>query len=146
MRRLINYSLSILSISYAIVIVYILFLYPISIGRSLMYILLLIPLVLISVDLGFNEALSKKIDRYLTGRRSLIIQSLIIVIPLIIITIWSMNYVNTLIKSDTRYYIGEMYEGDIYSIYLAGIPVALYIIYYYAQYIYNYLISKNRNK
>jgi len=128
------------------VIVYLLLLHPISIGRLLMYIFLLIPLILISVDLGFNEALSKKIDRYFTGRRSLVVQSLIIVASLIIITIWGMNYVRALIESGTRHFLGEMYERDIYSIYLVAIPVASYIIYYYAEYIYNYLTSKKENK
>jgi len=146
-RSLVNYLLFIPSISCTIVVMYILFSYPVSTGRLLMYVFLLIPLALIGADLGFNKALSKRIDGYLAGRKSLITQSLIIVIPSIIIMIWGMNYVNTLIKPGTQHYIGEMYEGDIYSIYLAGIPVALYIIYYYAEYIYsNYTVSKMRNK
>ena len=149
MRRLINYALFTYSTFIAIMLILILAAYPINFGRLLLYIFLLILPVLVSIDLGLNEALSKKIDRYLTGRRSLIIQSLIIVVPYITITIWSMNYVNALIKSDIRYYIGETYKIDLidfYSIYLVAIVVALYIVYYYAKIIYNYLISKIRCK
>jgi len=146
LRRLINYSLSLLSISYAIVLAYLLFLHPISIGRLLMYIFLLTLLILIGVDLGSNKALSKKIDRCFTRRLSLIIQSLIVVIPLIILTVLSMNYVSALIESGTRLYLGEIYVWDMYSIYLAAIPVAAYIIYYYAELFHNYLTSKIRDE
>ena len=142
MKRLINYSIAFLSIYMAILIILNLFAFPINPGRLLLYIFILIPLILISIDLGFNESLSKKIDKHLSYKSSILVQSLIIIIVFFIVMIWSINYANMLVKTSTRYYIGKIYIIDIDSMYMAIIPIVIYVVYYYISYLYKHILSK----
>ena len=143
MRKLINCFLSGLS---GVVFVYLLFNmfeYPVSIGRGFFYFSLLLPLILITVDLGFNEALSGRLDRVLKGRGLLVVHALIIIFVLAASSLWFKMYANQLLSGNTGG-IGILYSVDTYSIYSASIPITLYIIYYYADLLYKYIASKNR--
>lgn len=127
-------------------IMYNLFVYPISVGRLLLYIFILFPLVLIGVDLGLNELISNWIDKRLTRKDSIIIQILIIVMGLITGAILGIYYMINQTSTSTQNHIIEIYgvHIDTLSIYLAAIPIATYVIYYYAQYLYNYIVSKKQ--
>ncbi|MCD6300688.1 MAG: hypothetical protein J7L82_01295 [Staphylothermus sp.] len=145
LRRIINYTIAFLSGVSALHVLYNLFVYPISIGRLLMYLFLLFPLVLIALDLGFNEALSRRLDRSLTRRKSLMIQAIIIIVVLVPLMFWGMSYANSLIKTTQQTPgIEEMYPEDIFSLWAAAVPIALYVIYYYAIKVYEYIGSKHK--
>jgi hypothetical protein len=126
-----------------IILVYNLLSYPLNIGRALMYTFLIIPLILTIVDLGSGGRLSSTIDRHLSRNQSHLIQILIIFIAFIAVTIWGINYANTLFKiGNNQNTLGIMYLVDENSIYVFSISIALFITYYYAIQIYEYVKSK----
>ena len=144
---MINYLIAFLAFVMIPPIMYNLFVYPISVGRLLLYIFILFPLVLIGLDLGLNEQISNWIDKRLTRKYSIIVQVLIIVMGLITGTILGMYCIITQTSTSTQNHIIEIYGVDVdtLSIYMAVIPIAAYVIYYYALYLYNYIVSKKTN-
>jgi len=62
-------------------------------------------------------------------------------------TILGIYYMISQTSTSMQNYIIEIYGVDIdtLSIYLAVIPIAAYVIYYYALYLYNYIVSKKTN-
>ncbi len=145
-RELVSYLIAFSSSLAIPFLLYDLFKYPINTGRILLYTSLLIALILIVVDLGFNEVLSQWINKRLSYKWSLIISSLIIVVAFATISLWSINYAVTVLKTRyTRNSIGEMYPSDIGALYIAWIPLTLYGIYCIALYIYNHHVKKQFN-
>ncbi len=146
MRCLINYLIAFLAFVMIPPIINNLFAYPIGVGRLLMYIFILFSLVLIGIDLGLNELISNEIDKRLTHKDSIIVQLLIIIIGLAAGNILGIYCIITQTGTSTQNHIIEIYGVDIdtLSIYLAAIPIAAYVIYYYALYLHNYILSKKQ--
>lgn len=145
MRRLIGYIIAFLSLVSALFVLFNLFRYPMNIGRAVMYLFLLIPLALIALDLGLYERLSRWLDKSLTRSKSMVIQTIIIVVVFVSLMFWGMSFANSLFKTALQTTsIGKMYPGDILSIWVATVPIALYVVYYYATKVYEYIISKQK--
>ncbi len=142
-KKLISYLIALSTFVAILFLLYSLFEYPMNTGRVLLYVSLLIALILIMIDLGFNEALSRWIDKRLSYRWSLVISSIIIVVVLSTLSFWAMNYANTVLKTgNPQNRIGEMYPSDMGALYVAWVPIILYGFYYLALCIYNYITRK----
>ncbi|NPA98976.1 MAG: hypothetical protein GXO43_06310 [Crenarchaeota archaeon] len=145
MRRLIGYFIAFLSLISTAFVLFNLFRYPVSIGRAVMYIFLLIPLILITLDLGLSEALSRQLDKSLTRRKSTVIQIIIVIVVFVSVMFWGMSFANSLFRTvQPTTNIGVMYPGDIPSIWISAIPIALFVVYYYITKIYEYMVSKHK--
>ncbi len=145
MRRVIGYTIAFLSLVSALFVLFNLFRYPVSIGRATMYLFLLLPLVLIALDLGLNEALSRWLGKSLTRSKSLMIQIIIIVVVFVSVMLWGMSFANSLFKVAPRTTnMGEMYSGDILAIWASAVPIALYVVYYYATKVYEHIVPKHK--
>lgn len=142
-RKLVSYLIAFSSFVAILFLLCSLFKYPMNTGRALLYVSLLIALILIMIDLGFNEDLSRWINKRLSYRWSLVVSSLIIVVAFPAITFWAMNYANMVLKTgNTQNCIGEMYPSDIGALYVAWVPIMLYGIYYLALCIYSYITRR----
>lgn len=145
MGRLIGYTIAFLSLVSALFILFNLFRYPVSIGRAVMYIFLLIPLALIALDLELDESLSRWLDRSLTRSKSMVIQTIIIVVVFVSVMFWGMSFANSLLKTGPQTTnMGEMYPEDTPSVWVSAVPIALYVVYYYATKVYEHMVSKHK--
>ena len=140
LKKMINYAIVVFSIIILLLDLSNLLAYPINIYRSLMYLALIIPILIIILDLGSNEALSKRIDIALSRRKSLVVQAIIISVVVSIGVVFSICYATSLINSGTS--LGMMYSVDEVSINVSALPIAAYIIYYFLQQLYQYIVPK----
>ena len=140
LKKMINYAIVVFSIIILLLDLSNLLAYPINIYRSLMYLALIIPILIIILDLGSNEALSKRIDIALSRRKSLVVQAIIISVVVSIGVVFSICYATSIINSGTS--LGMMYSVDEVPINVSALPIAAYIIYYFLQQLYQYIVPK----
>ncbi len=136
MKKLVERFIALMLFVSIIIILYNFVAYPVNTGRIILYLFLLIPLILIFIDMGLGGILLDRINSVL-GRRSIVIVSaMIITVGLLSITLWSRSYADNLFNMRDSSGIGVMYSGDMLSIWVMAVPVALFIVYYFITMLY----------
>ena len=147
LKKLVERFIVMMSFVSIIIISYNFVVCPMNTGRIILYLFLLIPLILIFIDMGLGEILSNRINNVLGRRSTIIVTAMIIIVGLLSVTLWSRSHVDNLLNMKDSSGIGVMYPGDISSIWVMAISVAIFTVYYFITMLYeSFTPGKNTSR